>query len=155
MHRNLPTGDIILIARADAPRNPWMIGKVIKTFPYKSGIARSVHTQTSTYLQILLRPVTKLFAQHVNKNSLSYQRIYSQYVHILPFSGQGWAACRSVLEQDTEPRIAHHLSREHPALALRQGWDWLQQQHPATPWKGMSGYGQWHDTYSHYKQKIR
>ena len=87
--RNLPTGDIILIARAKAPRNPWMIGKVIKTFPYKSGIARSVHTQTSTYLQILLRPVTKVFAQHVNKNSLSYQRIYSQYVHILPFSGQG------------------------------------------------------------------
>ena len=29
--------------------------------------------------------------------------------------------------------------------ALRQSWDWLQQQHPATKWKGISGYGQWHD----------
>ena len=37
------------------------------------------------------------------------------------------------------------LSREYPALTLRQGWDWLQQQHLATPWKGISGYGQWHD----------
>ena len=36
------------------------------------------------------------------------------------------------------------LSREYPALALRQSWDWLQQQHPTTPWKGISGYGQWH-----------
>ena len=42
-------------------------------------------------------------------------------------------------------RWAGDLSREHPALALRRGWDWLQQQHPATPWKGISGYGQWHD----------
>ena len=33
------------------------------------------------------------------------------------------------------------LSREYPALALRQGWDRLQQQHPVTPWKGISGYG--------------
>ena len=35
--------------------------------------------------------------------------------------------------------VCTYLSREHPALALRQGWDWLQQQHPATPWKGISG----------------
>ena len=42
-------------------------------------------------------------------------------------------------------RWAGDLSREYPALALRQGWDWLQQQHPATPWKVISGYGQWHD----------
>ena len=34
---------------------------------------------------------------------------------------------------------------EYPALALRQSWDWLQQQHPVTPWKWISGYGQWHD----------
>ena len=39
-------------------------------------------------------------------------------------------------------RLAVDLSREHPALALRQSWVWLQQQHPATPWKGISGYGQ-------------
>ena len=30
------------------------------------------------------------------------------------------------------------LSREYPALALRQSWDWLQQQHPMTPWKGIN-----------------
>ena len=71
-----------------------------------------------------------------------------------PSSGQGW----SVLERDTEPSTAHQcssvralrwagddLSREHPALALRRGWDWLQQQHPATPWKGTMT---WHDIYN-------
>ena len=48
-------------------------------------------------------------------------------------------------------RWAGDLSSEHPALALRQGWDWLQQQYPATPWKGISGYGYWHDmTYSKF-----
>ena len=49
--------------------------------------------------------------------------------------------------QDKQKHIAIEgdSSREHPALALRQGWDWLQQQHPVTPWKGISGYGQWHD----------
>ena len=30
-------------------------------------------------------------------------------------------------------RWAGDLSREHPALTLRQGWDWLQQQHPRNP----------------------
>ena len=43
-------------------------------------------------------------------------------------------------------RWAGDLSREYPALALRQGWDWLQQhtqEHPATPWlRTMT----WHDT---------
>ena len=45
-------------------------------------------------------------------------------------------------------RWAGDLSREHPALALRQGWDWLQQQHPATPWKGISGDNDmtWHES---------
>ena len=38
-------------------------------------------------------------------------------------------------------RWAGDLPREYPALALRQGWNWLQQQHPVTPWKGISGYG--------------
>ena len=43
-------------------------------------------------------------------------------------------------------RWAGDLSREYPALALRQGgMGLLQQQHPATTWKGISGYGQWHD----------
>ena len=36
------------------------------------------------------------------------------------------------------------LTSECPAmswrLTLRQAWDWLQQQHPATPWKGISCY---------------
>ena len=44
-------------------------------------------------------------------------------------------------------RWAGDLSRQYPALTLRQGWDWLQQQHPVTPWKGISGYGRdmtWH-----------
>ena len=47
-----------------------------------------------------------------------------------------WSSVRAL-------RWAGDLSREY--LALRQGWDWLQQQHPVTPWKGISGYGQWHE----------
>ena len=34
-------------------------------------------------------------------------------------------------------RSAGDLFRVYLALALRQGWDWLQQQHPSTPWKGI------------------
>ena len=49
--------------------------------------------------------------------------------------------------------ISEGLSREYPALALRQGWDWLQQQHPVTPWKGISGYRPWHDMTWHINVK--
>ena len=56
--RNLATGDIVLIADATAPRNSWIIGKVIKTFPDRSDVVRSVQIQTKT--NIIERPVTKL-----------------------------------------------------------------------------------------------
>ena len=40
------------------------------------------------------------------------------------------------------PAMSWRLIQGVPCPALRQGWDWLQQQHPVTPWKGISGYGQ-------------
>lgn len=56
--RNLMEGDIVLIADATAPRNSWMIGRIIKSFPDKSGIVRSVQIKTKT--NVIERPVTKL-----------------------------------------------------------------------------------------------
>lgn len=58
IQRNLTMGDIVLIADATAPRNSWLIGRVIKTLPDKSGIVRTVQIQTKT--NIIERPETKL-----------------------------------------------------------------------------------------------
>ncbi len=51
-------GDIVLIADSSAPRNSWMLGRVLETFPDKKGLVRSARVQTKT--NILVRPVTKL-----------------------------------------------------------------------------------------------
>ena len=63
----------------------------------------------------------------------------------IPAQGKAELHVEVSLSKILNPPIAHQwagdLSREYPALALRQGWDWLQQQHPVTPWKGISGYG--------------
>ncbi len=56
--RNLVLGDIVLLADSSAPRNSWMLGRVLETFPDKKGLVRSVRVQTKT--NILVRPVTKL-----------------------------------------------------------------------------------------------
>ena len=46
-----------------------------------------------------------------------------------------WAACRSVLEQDAEPRIAPEDPATLPLLG--DSWDWLQQQTPQLLEKGI------------------
>ena len=79
---------------------------------------------------------------------------------ILSLTGQGWAACRSVFEQDTEPHIAHQWG---PAMSWRliQGAPCprpeTRLQHPVTPWKGISGSDNdmtWHDMTWHIKSNI-
>lgn len=55
--RNLMAGDMVLVADATAPQNSWMIGRIIKSFPDKAGIVRSVQIKTKT--NVIERPVTK------------------------------------------------------------------------------------------------
>ncbi|XP_077974180.1 uncharacterized protein LOC120329794 [Styela clava] len=60
--RNMCANDIVLIVDHNLPRNTWLLGRVIKTFPGKEGIVRSVSVQTQ--YSVLQRPVTKLILLH-------------------------------------------------------------------------------------------
>ncbi|XP_072171548.1 uncharacterized protein [Diadema setosum] len=55
--RNLQLGDLVLIVD-DQPRNKWLMGRVMETFPGKDNLVRSVRVKHSR--GILERPVTKL-----------------------------------------------------------------------------------------------
>lgn len=56
--RNFVPGDIVLLVDDSAPRNSWITGKVIQTFPDNQGFVRQVRLQTKT--NRLIRPVTKI-----------------------------------------------------------------------------------------------
>ncbi|KAK5883663.1 hypothetical protein CesoFtcFv8_019965 [Champsocephalus esox] len=56
--RNFQPGDIILIVDDSAPRNSWVMGKVLKTMSDAKGAVRSVSVKTKT--SVLVRPITKL-----------------------------------------------------------------------------------------------
>ena len=56
--RNLCEGDIVLVLDSNAPRGHWPIGKVIKTYPDKQDVVRSVTVKTA--LGESKRPITKL-----------------------------------------------------------------------------------------------
>lgn len=58
LNRNVKIGDVVLIADSSAPRNSWMIGKIINVFPDKGGVVRSVELKTAT--STIKRPITKL-----------------------------------------------------------------------------------------------
>lgn len=60
--RNFQLGDIVLIVDGSAPRNSWMIGRVLKTMPDTKGALRRVSVQTKT--SVLVRPVSKLCLLH-------------------------------------------------------------------------------------------
>ncbi|XP_077974481.1 uncharacterized protein LOC120338155 [Styela clava] len=60
--RNMSEDDIVLIVDHNLPRNTWLLGRVIKTFPGKEGLVRSVSVQTQ--YSVLQRPVTKLILLH-------------------------------------------------------------------------------------------
>lgn len=59
---NLATGDIVLIVDESAPRNSWVMGKILKTLPDKKGFVRKVMVKTKT--NILERPIDKLCLIH-------------------------------------------------------------------------------------------
>ncbi|GAA6094044.1 uncharacterized protein LOC120475405 [Tachysurus ichikawai] len=56
--RNFISSDIVLLVDDSAPRNSWITGKVIKTFPDNKGFVRQVRLKTKT--NYLNRPVTKI-----------------------------------------------------------------------------------------------
>ena len=57
--RNVSVGDIVLIID-NAPRNSWVMGRVIKTFPDKHGLTRSAKVQIKH--SVCTRPISKLCA---------------------------------------------------------------------------------------------
>jgi len=56
--RNLATGDVVLIVDENSPRCLWPLGHVVKTYPGKDGLVRTVQVKTARSL--LVRPVDKL-----------------------------------------------------------------------------------------------
>ena len=56
--RNLAPNDIVLIVDNSLPRSKWAMGRILKTFPYKSGLIHSVSIKTQK--SVLTRPISKL-----------------------------------------------------------------------------------------------
>ncbi|KAK0138082.1 hypothetical protein N1851_025746 [Merluccius polli] len=56
--RNLVPGDLVLIVDNTAPRNSWVIGRVLQTFPDRRGFVRQVRIKTKS--SCLNRPITKV-----------------------------------------------------------------------------------------------
>ena len=56
--RNLSLGDVVLVAETTLPRNAWLMGRIIETFPDSNGLVRTARIQTKH--SIITRPITKL-----------------------------------------------------------------------------------------------
>lgn len=56
--RNFAVGDIVLLVDQAAPRNSWIMGRVIQTFSDRKGLVRRLQVKTKT--GCLDRPVTKV-----------------------------------------------------------------------------------------------
>lgn len=56
--KNFQIGDTVLIVNEAAPRNSWILGKIVATVPDKRGFVRQVTVKTKT--NFLDRPVTKV-----------------------------------------------------------------------------------------------
>ena len=59
---NLADGDNVLIVDNTAPRNSWVLGKVIEAVTDKHGLVHQVHMKTKT--SMLDRPMTKVCLLH-------------------------------------------------------------------------------------------
>nr|XP_054770423.1 uncharacterized protein LOC129278240 [Lytechinus pictus] len=57
-HRNLQVGDLVLVADGNTPRNLWLLGRALKTFPDKKGFIRSAEIKTKNGM--IVRPISKL-----------------------------------------------------------------------------------------------
>lgn len=58
VQRNLVAGDLVLLMDSTAPRNSWMMGRVLETFPDRKGFVRQIRIKTKT--SVLDRPVSKV-----------------------------------------------------------------------------------------------
>lgn len=58
IRRNFLPGDLVVIVDDSAPRNSWVLGRILKTLPGSKGLVRSVLVKTKT--SVLQRPVNKL-----------------------------------------------------------------------------------------------
>ncbi|KAL7868352.1 hypothetical protein SRHO_G00097360 [Serrasalmus rhombeus] len=56
--RNFAEGDVVLLVDDCAPRNSWIMGKIIEAVPDKKGLVRRVRIKTKT--NVLERPITKI-----------------------------------------------------------------------------------------------
>lgn len=56
--RNFKPGDIVLIVDETAPRNSWVMGKIIQSVPDEHGLVRHIRVKTKT--SELDRPITKI-----------------------------------------------------------------------------------------------
>ncbi|KAJ8371638.1 hypothetical protein AAFF_G00303580 [Aldrovandia affinis] len=56
--RNFSPGDLVIIVDDTAPRNSWLMGRILKTLPDAKGFVRSVLVKTKT--NVLQRPISKL-----------------------------------------------------------------------------------------------
>lgn len=58
VQRNLVAGDLVLLMDSTAPRNSWIMGRVLQTFPDRKGFVRQVRIKTKT--NCLDRPISKV-----------------------------------------------------------------------------------------------
>ncbi|KAL6483375.1 hypothetical protein MHYP_G00082470 [Metynnis hypsauchen] len=56
--KNFAEGDVILLVNDCAPRNSWIMGKIIEAVPDKNGLVRRVKIKTKN--NVLDRPITKI-----------------------------------------------------------------------------------------------
>ena len=58
VQRNLVAGDLVLLMDSTAPRNSWIMGRVLQTFPDRKGFVRQIRIKTRT--SCLDRPISKV-----------------------------------------------------------------------------------------------
>lgn len=58
IERNIKVNDMVIIRDDNLPPTHWSVGRVLKTFPDREGLVRTVRVKTAT--TELLRPITKL-----------------------------------------------------------------------------------------------
>ena len=56
--RNVQIYDVVLLVEDAQQRSKWVLGKVIQTFPDKTGLVRTVLVKTPT--NVVKRPIAKL-----------------------------------------------------------------------------------------------
>ncbi|KAJ8027040.1 hypothetical protein HOLleu_32065 [Holothuria leucospilota] len=58
LQRNCKVGDLVLVVDNNLPRNKWVLGRIVETYPGKDNLIRTVRVKTQG--TELVRPVTKL-----------------------------------------------------------------------------------------------